>query len=807
MNTFLSLVAEQYTVIAKNKDAKLDIEAIADMMTKDQYAILSATKDLKFDGQPEEYLPWLGVKGLRKQALLKMNAKEDLGKAKFVHIVTLVKDGLLTTDLKLDEAKAKKLHKKFTSVSDFHSIHSKKRQKEILDEDFERKKTRVRDFGLESWLRVLFDLKSPEEATEHLMAMGYQSVEGIGQSMIFMTPKALKPVATYRLDLPEKARFDRNLTPEEKEILEQYAPDLGEHNSFRMVKALPKVAADAHKMSDDDLAWHLLNSKHALELGDEDYVRKRFGIREISLLQLMNKNISKKQRTGIASWMLDKSGVTFVGGPLLEKYISALAKTGAVDKEIIEQTQKDELQEKIFYGQITDPDELRKIDYKEYDYQLANNQHTPSDVLEKIVEWKKKSDSDDDSLSTEVTWSGTNPRYGGKLGVDSFLGFQDALKHKNYPITKVIPVFEKYLKKYGAKAVKGMISSLWDKEDLPLEVGHKIKDLLFDYEKKEYLPSAPPACFKEKDFLDYWKEIKALTPEIDARGVLHHPHTPTEVLKELLDSDKIEASEKQEIYKILRQRGEISDEQAVKKVKKELKFEGPEELLKHFGISAWSGAKGKQKLTFTPVPKAEMDDLKKEMAATTVHDDFTFEVVAAYRVDKQIHEHYHKKAEELGNIKRGVYHGTSLANAAGILAKGIDTESDSRTGQMFGAGFYLAASASKAAQYASDNFSKSGFGVVFKMDVALGKNAVWKYGRPEKDQLEYADQESQKKVQEYHKSNKLKKRPYEVPVWHTTHDSIHAKKGLALQHDEFVVKSGQQVNITEIILVHKEKKQ
>lgn len=141
-----------------------------------------------------------------------------------------------------------------------------------------------------------------------------------------------------------------------------------------------------------------------------------------------------------------------------------------------------------------------------------------------------------------------------------------------------------------------------------------------------------------------------------------------------------------------------------------------------------------------------------------------------------------------------------------LLAKGIDTESEGRTGQMFGAGFYLAASASKAAQYASDNFSKSGFGVVFKMDVALGKNAVWKYGRPEKDELEYADQESQKKVQEYHKSNKLKKRPYEVPVWHTTHDSIHAKKGLALQHDEFVVKSGQQVNITEIILVHKEEK-
>jgi len=145
MNTFLTLVENQYKVVAKNKDAKLDLEAIGDMMTKDQYAILSPSKDLKFDGQPEDYLPWLGVKGIRKNALLKLNAKEDLGKAKFVHIVTLVKDGLLTTDLKIDEAKAKKLHKKFTSLNDFLSA---KRQKEILDADFERKKNRVRDFGL-----------------------------------------------------------------------------------------------------------------------------------------------------------------------------------------------------------------------------------------------------------------------------------------------------------------------------------------------------------------------------------------------------------------------------------------------------------------------------------------------------------------------------------------------------------------------------------------------------------------------------------------------------------------------------------
>ena len=717
---FLALVAQRYKVFARNKDAKFDIEAIADMMTKDQYAILSDTKILKFDDQ---------VIGLKKKDLHKLNSREDLGKAKFIHIVTLA------------------------------------------DID------------------------------------GADTVETSGvKGLIFLTPKAVNFIATYRLDLPEKFRFTRSLTPEEKQILEEFAPDIGEHTSFRTERAISKIKDDAHKMSDDDLAWHLLNSKHAVEIGNEEYVQRRFGVREICLLQLMNKNISKNERSDIASWMLSKMDVSFVGGPILKKYISALAKTGAVDKFILEETQRDDFSETI--STLTDPDELRKINYKEYHSELENNEHTPTDVLEKIVEWRKKRHDDDDRekfTTTEIEWQGLNPRYGGKIGENTHLYFQQALKHKNYPTQKLIPIFNRYLKKYGAKAVSGLISNLWVREDLPIEIGHEIKDLVLSFREKDYIPSAPPACFQEKDFLKYWQLVKKRKVEVNAQSVLAHPHVPTEVLKDLLADATVEARNKQEIYKRLRSLGEISDEDVVAKVKKELKFEGPTELLKHFGVSAWSGGKGKQKLTFTPVSNTEMKALKKEMAETTVHDDFTFEVVAAYRVDKQIHDEFPKKAKELGNIKRGVYHGTSLANAAGILAKGINTEAESRTGQMFGAGFYLAASASKAAQYASDNFSKTGFGVVFKMDVALGKNSEWKYGRPRSDSYYSANEDDRKQIEQYHKKNKLKIRDYDVPLWHLTHDSIHARKGLALQHDEFVVKSGQQVNITEIILVHKEK--
>jgi hypothetical protein len=100
------------------------------------------------------------------------------------------------------------------------------------------------------------------------------------------------------------------------------------------------------------------------------------------------------------------------------------------------------------------------------------------------------------------------------------------------------------------------------------------------------------------------------------------------------------------------------------------------------------------------------------------------------------------------------------------------------------------------------------------MDVALGKAAEWKYGRPEGDDFYRASPEDRQKIADYGKKKRagketdddgIGKSPF--PRWHLTHDSVHAKKGLALQHDEFVVKSGQQINITEIIVVHKEGKE
>lgn len=810
---FVKAVKAKYLVSAKEQDVKLELEALADKMTsKDQYVIFTKTKDLKYDkdltGGEEEIL---GLVGFPQSDLYDSGMIETVKKAKFAHLVTLVKAKFLPYDLEIDEAKGKKLFNKWKYVPSYLSAAKKK---EVLQQKFDwewpklgQKKT------LSTWIRLILDNERPEERAKNIVAMGYNALENYTKRVIFLDPKAYQVETVFRLEMHKEKKLDKNLTPEEQKLLDEYAPEIGDHTSFRVTMTSDKLQKDVHKMSDDDLAWHLLNSKHAMAIGDEDYVGHRLGFREICLLQLMNKNITKKDRTQVAEYMLDKMGVSFVGGPTLKKYIAALAKTGAVDASILKASQEDDLTGKIYYGKISDPDELRKVDYKKYDYQLAHNQHTPADVLEKIVEYQKKTSKNDGWSDPEVKWSGSNPQMGGVAGDNFYFSFSDALSHHNYPLDKLLEVYKKYLAKYKKpKAVKGMIRTLWSRPDLPKELGHQFVKDAQSYEKPEYWSASPPACFDEKEFLEYWKKIKKVqnVKDMSISNLLSNPHIPTEVLKDILEKKDVDSRDKQEIYKKLRDDGVISDKEVISKVKKDLKFDGPDELLKQFGPAAWAGTEAKEKLKFTPVSENDISVLKKEMETTTVHDDFTFDIVSAYRVDKQIHKDYHTMAKDLGNIKHGLYHGTSMANAAGILASGIDTEADSRTGQMFGAGFYLASSASKAAQYASDNFSKSGLGVVFKMDVALGKAAEWKYGRPNKDEYYRASNEDRKKIEKYVKEKGLKGRSdrhLDIPRWHLTHDSVHAKKGLALQHDEFVVKSGQQINITEIIIIHKEEKE
>ncbi len=810
---FSALIKQQYNVVAKTVTPKMELEALADKMTDKQYVIFTKTQELKWDkdlGYKDIYSSGESPKafyGYTKADLYNHETEEAIKKAKFAHVINFkpTKKNVLSHE-SISEQQAARL------ISKLNRIITDK----IKSWEFEswKRHPQNRDMTVKSVINY-FLRGTSEEKTKLLIKLGFAAIEegyDSTKNLIFLDPKAFKVETVYRLDLSKKEtkkKVSMDLTPEEKEVLEKYVPDLGDHTSFRVTMSNDKIEENISKMSDDDIAWHLLNSKNALELGDEPYVRNRFGFREICLLQLMNKKISKRSRTEIAEYMLDKAGVSFVGGPLLKHYISGLAKTGMINANILEDADEDKLTDAIYYGQISDPDELRKIDYRKYGYQLARNPYTPEDVLEKIVEYDKKTHKgkDDPFNAPEVKWSGQNPRMGGVPGKSFTVSFSDTLSHHNYPIKKLIDIFDKYLKEYrgNLEAVRGMVDTLWMREDLPKDVAH------FLIKEEKSLPKdkkhvVPPYCFDEKEFLDYWKTSKNFKkgkdPWIPWDAIINHPHVPSSVLKDFLNKeDKEDDYYKPDAYNELRERGDISDKEVLAKVKKELKFEGPD-LLKHFGLQAFLGTKGEQKLKFIPVPPKELASLEKEMRAATTHEDFTFEVVAAYNVDQQIHKDYPKMSKDIGNVKHGLYHGTSMANAAGILASGINVKGEGRTGQMFGKGFYLASSASKAAQYASDNFSKSGFGIVFKVDVALGKMAAWKYGRPEHDSSMYNKNEKDlEAMRKYAKKEGYS--DYEVSRWHLTHDSVHAKKGLALQHDEYVVKSGQQINITEIIVVHK----
>ena len=644
------------------------------------------------------------------------------------------------------------------------------------------------------------------EVTRLRVGFGYQLVVGVDPNKtsmcVFIDERASPKPACELLETATTQAQGVELSAEEQELLKQYTPDLGDHTSFRVPMSVEQFNQEEPKMSDDDLAWHLLTSKDARHLGAKEAIRNRLGFKEICLLQLMNKNLSKRERSDIASYMLDKAGVMFVGGPTLKKYIASLAKTGVLESYVLKDSERGNMEEAIYYGKITDPEELRKIDYKEYGYQLVRNKHTPVDVLEKILAYHSKGEKKDKFSSPEVKWWGSNPNMGGKAGEDWYLDFTDTLKNPNYPTEKLVRIYEQYHKKYkNPEVLSGMVRELWQRQDCPKELAeHLIKDWHPKYSEK----LVPPACFTEEEFSDYWKKEKRVK-DANLSNVKGHPNVPPEVLKEALEDKNTSDFDKPDIYRKLREGGHITDKEVITKVKKDLKIDAPDDLLKQFGLMAFLGVKGKSKLKLTPVSSQELNQLKKEMVSTTTHDDFTFEVVSAYNLDKQIHEKYPQKSDEINHVKHGLYHGTSLANAAGILATGINTATEARTGQMFGNGFYLASSSSKAAQYASDNFSKSGLGVVFKMDVALGKSAEWKYGRPELDNM-MNNQSEETKKEARKLAEKLGIEAYKIPRWHLTHDSIHAKKGLSLNYDEFVVREGQQINITEIIIVHKTEK-
>lgn len=570
---------------------------------------------------------------------------------------------------------------------------------------------------------------------------------------------------------------------EDEQLLKFYSPTFEKKSIFYRDMTLEEIKKNLSKMTDDDLAWQLMHNKDASSIAD----LTDFGTRETLILQLLNKNISKTYRTSIASWMLDKAGVSFARGVDLEKFLELLAKKNLVGRSVMAEINDDKVQNQI--RELKDPREIQKLASKKgmldkYDHYFLQNPNTPVDVLQKIYE-----------QDNEPTWTGFNPnRY----------GFPKVMQHSNFPIESLVKYYDFYLKKYPQPGALGLMEGvLWARKDLP----ETYMNMLIN-EHGYTLP--PPASLPKDQFNAYWKKVskKDLENYTTPLGTAENPSVSKEALKDILNAENspYNTQAKQVAFEKLKERGDLSEKEVINKVKTELKFEGDDDLLVRFGLRAWLGTKGTEKLKFTKVSPKEKEDLQRELQAGSTHDEFTFEVVDAYNIDRPIHKDYQVIAGKLGNVKHNLYHGTSLSNAAGILATGINTAAFSRTGQMFGAGFYLAESSSKAAQYASDNFSHAGFGVIFKMDAVLGKTADWKYGRPESDYFyKIKDPKIREKLMKL--SEKTGIDASDLPAWHLRYDSVTAHKGMALRHDEVVIKNGNQINITKVILIRKRLKE
>jgi hypothetical protein len=619
--------------------------------------------------------------------------------------------------------------------------------------------------------------------------------------------KIKKDVPNNTKNKKEESKQIKKTTKEmsDDEIVEKYKPTFS-GGEFQRKMNFDELGKYAEKMSSDDLAYHLVNSPIPEDEGHPFFQSANYKIGRFNgfMLQLFNPNVSKDERTSLASYILDKAGVSFVGGRTLNQFITALAKKGLIDKSLSEESEYDKLRTDLYYGNISDSEEIRKY-AKERDgksmkwaYQLKTNPFTPSDVLVKIYQ---------------------------EHGSDS--SYKEVLRHKNFPIETLL--------KIRPPTSSDNYSFYLDREDVPSQIQQQIIET---YIMKGNGFSIPKNFnFSEKQLSELWRKNLAshkksnkekaqksqdgfIYPTDTEYGLskwAEHPNCPKEILTEILNWENKQDREggvhfsiskaKVSAYQNLVKRNILKKEDIVNKVKETLNLHGDEEILQKFGERAYCSENQKNvvKRTITKVSPEEKLKIQEEMNKTAVHDDFDYDVLEVYEIDKEPHKDFENTEKRINNVFKNVYHGTSFSNAGGILADGINTDSKARTGQMFGQGFYLASASSKAVQYASDNFSKNeGEGVVFLLDASMGKTTEMKYGRPANDDIsrvEWKD-EIKKKKEEYEKNTGKTTNTY----WHLEHDSVIAKAGMSLDHDEYVVKDSSQLRIKRIVHVKKKPK-
>jgi poly [ADP-ribose] polymerase len=143
----------------------------------------------------------------------------------------------------------------------------------------------------------------------------------------------------------------------------------------------------------------------------------------------------------------------------------------------------------------------------------------------------------------------------------------------------------------------------------------------------------------------------------------------------------------------------------------------------------------KTKLTkiphFTDEGKNQFRDIRVmfEKSRNSSHVSNRLKLTRIYEVEiESMKTDFDRSAKKLGNIRADLWHGTKSSNLLSILKNGLiipKSSSSHCTGRMFGDGIYTSLQSTKALNYATDFWNKSGGNnqrtFMFLCEVALGK--------------------------------------------------------------------------------------
>lgn len=591
----------------------------------------------------------------------------------------------------------------------------------------------------------------------------------------------------------------------------------------------------ASKMSQDDVAWHIMNGEVAAKDTDElrKVVWKHMGVADYYALTLLNPHVSKQDKDDAASYILDKSGVSFVASKKLKDFIFACAKKGIISKEAVKyeeesdagRKERDEISDMSAENLLKLPKNKVQENWKE----VCWNTNASPQFLESLLADKAVQKGINAIKNGYIEDSGYMVNVADRKGaiekalnllqnpnlpferIKFLEGSMDTfMSTGNYKAQRVAKILANHpdINKPENKALRDKVLKVFQ---TPLFGGvpdkESIEDPFTTKEKTKYTAS-PPSSFKmsEEEFMGIHANFDK---DDDFENLYDNPACPTAILKKALTTRSKNWRNKYtkpKVFDLLMARKALTDKEMVATVKKNLMLDGDPDLLKRFAKQAYISGKQPNlvKRTITKSSEEDKQRIKEEMAKTAKHEEFDFEVLESYDIDKDPNEKFEATSKEIGNVK-SLYHGTSYSGAGGILSTGIQISDEHRTGAMFGQGFYMASDSSKAAQYAGENFSQhEGEGVVLMLNAALGKTKEMKYGQPQHDELSFRNLSPEEKTmqEEYEKKTGKKMKN----LWHYDHDSVTARAGTSLMYDEYVVKDPSQVQVQKIVIIKKKPK-